>query len=74
LRFRKNGVSSRKKYSKEMKEEQIVIILSALKSAQDFLYDNLEACCDDNYREETQRVLDEIEQAINTVKIIFPTL
>lgn len=64
-------LSSRKKV---MKEEQIIIILNALKSAQDYLYDNLEAICDDNYRDETQRVLDEIEQAINMANSIFPTL
>lgn len=57
-----------------MKKEQIIIILTALKSARYYLYDNLEVICDDNYREETQRVLDEIEQAINMANSIFLTL
>ncbi len=45
-------------------KEEITIIANALRSAQDYLYDNLDAICDENYREETQRVLEEIEQAI----------
>ncbi|MBP3214076.1 MAG: hypothetical protein J6M19_04470 [Bacteroidaceae bacterium] len=51
-----------------MREERTNIILSALLSAQGYLYDNLDIICDNDYFEETKRVLSEIESAIELVK------
>ncbi|MBR1521428.1 MAG: hypothetical protein IJ635_09350 [Bacteroidaceae bacterium] len=51
-----------------MTEEQISIISDALASAYNHLYNDLDAICDDDYYEEVQSVLNEIERANEILK------
>ena len=51
-----------------MTEEQIHIISDALTIAYNYLYDNLDVICDNDYYEETKNVLTKIERANEILK------
>jgi hypothetical protein len=51
----------------ELTSKQLDTIYSALISAQRYLYSDLECMCDDDYKEETLAILDEINKAIDIV-------
>ena len=46
-----------------MTNEQLTIISEAVDEAIAYIYDNMDAICDEDYYEETQEVLRKVEQA-----------
>lgn len=42
----------------ELSIEELQLISKALSRAQNYLYDDLDAICDDEYREETENILE----------------
>lgn len=47
----------------ELTSKQLDIISKALLSAQDYLYNDLDCICDDEYKEEAISILEEINKA-----------
>ena len=58
-------------YSRKKMEltKQLDIISNALLSAQDYLYNDLDSICDDEYKEEALSILDEINKAIEILAL-----
>lgn len=51
----------------ELSIEELQLISKALSRAQNYLYDDLDAICDDEYREETENILESINESIGVV-------
>ena len=51
----------------ELSLEELQLILETLSSAQTFLYNDLDAICDDEYREEAENVLQHIDNSIEII-------
>lgn len=54
-----------------MTEKQLSTISNALTTACNYLYDNLDVICDEDYYKETLSVLKEIEYAKEVLKNIY---
>ncbi len=50
-----------------MKKEQLQTIREALCLAQEFLYNDLDAICDNDYLQETEDVISRIQNAISII-------
>lgn len=48
-------------------EEELQLISTALTHAQNYLYNEIDVICDDDYREETESILEYIKRSIAIV-------